>query len=84
MLTGGEGASIGSIQGPDIPLGDLVRLPFTSVYTVSLAFSIRVNKIECCKPKIEVKRIFCIFPLIRIPDFGTDLDFLWQSGPALV
>lgn len=50
LLAWWEGASIGSIQGPDIPLGELIGFSFASVYTIGLAPAVRVYGLECGEP----------------------------------
>ena len=63
MLTLGQGTVIRSVQSPNVPLRELVRSSLTSVDSVRLTSSIRVNLVECRKPLDDIVDTFFVFSL---------------------
>ena len=62
MLTLGQGTIIGSVQGPDVPLRELMRLSLASIDSIGLASSIGVNMVECWESFDDIVHTFLVFP----------------------
>ena len=63
VLALGQGAVIGSVQGPNVPLGELVRLPLAFIDSIGLASSVGVNLVKCWESLDDIVHTFLMFPL---------------------
>ena len=63
VLALGQGTIIGSVQGPDVPLRELVRLSLAFIDSIGLASSVGVNLVECWESLDDIVHTFLVFPL---------------------
>ena len=63
MLALGQGPVIGGVQGPNVPLGELVRLSLAFINSIGLASSVGVNLVECWESLDDIVHTFLVFPL---------------------
>lgn len=80
VLALGQGTIIGSVQGPDVPLRELVRLSLAFIDSIGLASSVGVNLVECWESLDDIVDTFLVFPL---PGVQTRLIAILRYSVAL-
>ena len=63
VLALGQGTIIGSIQGPNVPLGELVRQSLAFIDSIGLASSVGVNLVEGWESLNDIVHTFLVFSL---------------------